>query len=89
MNNLLEAINVLEKCNMFFLFQPENILLVEKTPFPTIKLIDFGLSQKLNSVSEIKTVFGTPEFVAPEVVNFETLSLATDMWAIGVITYIL
>lgn len=71
------------------LFQPENILLVERTPLPTIKVIDFGLSQKLDDVSEIKTVFGTPEFVAPEVVNFETLSLATDMWAIGVITFIL
>ncbi|KAG8335559.1 Death-associated protein kinase 1 [Homalodisca vitripennis] len=71
------------------MFNPENILLVEKTPLPTIKVIDFGLSQELDAVSEIKTVFGTPEFVAPEVVNFETLSLATDMWAIGVITYIL
>jgi serine/threonine protein kinase len=34
-------------------------------------------------------MFGTPEFVAPEIVNYETLSLGTDMWALGVITYIL
>lgn len=71
------------------LFQPENVLLIERTDFPSVKVIDFGLSQQLDSVSEIKTIFGTPEFVAPEVVNFETLSLATDMWAIGIITYIL
>lgn len=32
---------------------------------------------------------GTAEFVAPEIVNYEPLCLATDMWAIGVITYIL
>ena len=32
---------------------------------------------------------GTPEFVAPEVVNFEPISFATDMWAVGVITYVL
>ena len=32
---------------------------------------------------------GTPEFLAPEVVNYEDISTMTDMWAIGVITYIL
>ena len=34
-------------------------------------------------------VSGTPEFVAPEIVNYEPLGLACDMWAVGVITYIL
>ena len=32
---------------------------------------------------------GTPEFVSPEVVNYEPLSLNTDLWSIGVITYIM
>lgn len=32
---------------------------------------------------------GTPEFVAPEVVCYEPVDLATDMWSIGVICYIL
>ncbi|RXN39100.1 myosin light chain smooth muscle-like protein [Labeo rohita] len=32
---------------------------------------------------------GTPEFAAPEVVNYEPVDLATDMWSIGVICYIL
>ena len=32
---------------------------------------------------------GTPEFVAPEVVNYDYVTTSTDMWAIGVITYIL
>ncbi|KAI2666286.1 Myosin light chain kinase, smooth muscle [Labeo rohita] len=32
---------------------------------------------------------GTPEFVAPEVINFEAVCPATDMWSIGVICYIL
>lgn len=56
---------------------------------PTVKVIDFGLSHRLDTVAEVKAMFGTPEFVAPEVVNFEKLTLATDMWAVGVITYIL
>lgn len=32
---------------------------------------------------------GTPEFVAPEVINYEPVGLATDMWSIGVICFIL
>ena len=34
-------------------------------------------------------MLGTPEFVSPEVVNYEPLSLNTDLWSIGVITYIM
>lgn len=37
----------------------------------------------------IKDMVGTPEFVAPEVVSYEPLCSATDMWALGVVTYIL
>ena len=32
---------------------------------------------------------GTPEFVSPEVVNYEPISLKTDMWSVGVLTYVL
>ena len=32
---------------------------------------------------------GTAEFLAPEVVNYDFVSAPTDMWAVGVITYIL
>lgn len=37
----------------------------------------------------LQVLFGTPEFVAPEVVNFDEISYTTDMWSIGVITYVL
>lgn len=37
----------------------------------------------------LKVLFGTPEFVAPEVINYEAIGFATDMWSIGVICYIL
>lgn len=32
---------------------------------------------------------GTPQFVSPEVIKFEPITLATDMWSLGVITYVL
>ncbi|NXU31202.1 MYLK protein, partial [Thalassarche chlororhynchos] len=37
----------------------------------------------------LKVLFGTPEFVAPEVINYEPIGYETDMWSIGVICYIL
>ena len=70
------------------LFQPENILCLTKTG-NCIKIIDFGLARIHEAHKKLQVLFGTPEFVAPEVVNFEPISYATDMWAVGVITYVL
>ncbi|XP_063053821.1 death-associated protein kinase 2-like [Engraulis encrasicolus] len=74
-----------------FDLKPENIMLLNnKVPLPRIKLIDFGLAHKLEQDgADFKNIFGTPEFVAPEIVNYEPLGLEADMWSIGVITYIL
>nr|XP_005995582.1 PREDICTED: death-associated protein kinase 1 [Latimeria chalumnae] len=73
-----------------FDLKPENIMLLDRnTPNPRIKLIDFGLAHKIDFGNEFKNIFGTPEFVAPEIVNYEPLGLEADMWSIGVITYIL
>ncbi|XP_078474830.1 death-associated protein kinase 3 isoform X1 [Lampetra planeri] len=73
-----------------FDLKPENIMLLDKSERrPRIKIIDFGLAHKIVDGMEFKNIFGTPEFVAPEIVNFEPLGLEADMWSIGVITYIL
>uniref|UniRef100_A0A8D0A709 Death-associated protein kinase 1 n=1 Tax=Sander lucioperca TaxID=283035 RepID=A0A8D0A709_SANLU len=73
-----------------FDLKPENIMLLNRSvPHPRIKLIDFGLAHKIDFGNDFKNIFGTPEFVAPEVVNYEPLGLEADMWSVGVITYIL
>ncbi|XP_058280262.1 death-associated protein kinase 2-like isoform X3 [Hirundo rustica] len=73
-----------------FDLKPENIMLQEKdVPKPRIKIIDFGLAQQLEDGITFRSLCGTPQYIAPEVVNYEPLSPATDMWSIGVITYIL
>uniref|UniRef100_A0A8C4XIQ3 Death associated protein kinase 3 n=1 Tax=Erpetoichthys calabaricus TaxID=27687 RepID=A0A8C4XIQ3_ERPCA len=73
-----------------FDLKPENIMLLDKNvPNPRIKLIDFGIAHQILDNNEFKNIFGTPEFVAPEIVNYEPLGLEADMWSIGVITYIL
>ncbi|XP_029009417.1 death-associated protein kinase 2 isoform X1 [Betta splendens] len=73
-----------------FDLKPENIMLLDRNaPLPRIKIIDFGLARKIEAGADFKNIFGTPEFVAPEIVNYEPLGLEADMWSIGVITYIL
>ncbi|XP_055777612.1 death-associated protein kinase 3-like isoform X1 [Salvelinus fontinalis] len=88
---ILEGVHYLHSRKIaHFDLKPENIMLLEKNvPLPRIKLIDFGLAHKIEAGAEFKNIFGTPEFVAPEIVNYEPLGLEADMWSIGVITYIL
>ncbi|KAM6904305.1 death-associated protein kinase 2 isoform 1-T1 [Lycodopsis pacificus] len=70
--------------------QPENIMLSDKVAAqPNIKLIDFGLAHHFHQGEEYKSTSGTPQYIAPEVINSEPLSTAADMWSIAVITYIL
>lgn len=44
---------------------------------------------RYNPEEKLKVNFGTPEFLSPEVVNYEQVSYSTDMWSMGVITYML
>nr|XP_009499350.1 PREDICTED: myosin light chain kinase 3 [Phalacrocorax carbo] len=68
--------------------KPENILCVNHTG-NQIKIIDFGLARRYKPLEKLKVNFGTPEFLAPEVVNYDFVSFPTDMWSVGVITYML
>lgn len=68
--------------------KPENILCQDQVGHK-IKLIDFGLAQLYEPNSSLRVMFGTPEFVAPEVISYEPVSPATDMWSVGVICYVL
>ncbi|XP_029514231.1 death-associated protein kinase 2-like [Oncorhynchus nerka] len=73
-----------------FDLKPENIMLSAKmTPNTDIKIIDFGLAHRFQPGEEYKCMSGTPQYIPPEVINYEPLSTAVDMWSIGVITYIL
>jgi len=38
---------------------------------------------------EVRIIHGTPEFVSPEVVKNDPVSLATDLWSLGVLTFVL
>ncbi|XP_057255784.1 death-associated protein kinase 2 isoform X2 [Pezoporus wallicus] len=82
---ILDGVNYLHSKKIaHFDLKPENIMLLDKNiPIPHIKLIDFGLAHKIEDGVEFKNIFGTPEFVAPEIVNYEPLGLAADMCLSG------
>ncbi|XP_071356442.1 death-associated protein kinase 2 [Trachinotus anak] len=91
MKQILEGLGFMHSKNIaHFDLKPENIMLSDKmSPHPNIKLIDFGLAHHFHQGEEFRSSSGTPQYIAPEVINCEALSTAADMWSIGVITYIL
>lgn len=54
-----------------------------------LKITDFGLARKIMLGRLAPQKYGVPEFCSPETVNGEGVSLSTDMWGLGIVTYIL
>ena len=69
-------------------FQPENIL-CETKDSTNIKICDFGLATKLDPNDIVKVSTATVEFAAPEIVDHDAVGFYTDMWAAGVLTYVI
>ena len=69
--------------------KPENLLLRCKESDSEIKIADFGFAKKATSDQSLKTVCGTPGYVAPELLRLEKYGTKSDLWSLGVITYIL
>uniref|UniRef100_A0A8C5EEI6 Serine/threonine-protein kinase DCLK2 n=1 Tax=Gouania willdenowi TaxID=441366 RepID=A0A8C5EEI6_GOUWI len=87
--NLASAINYLHNLNIVHRdIKPENLLVYEhQDGSKSLKLGDFGLAVVVNG--PLFTVCGTPTYVAPEIVAETGYGLKVDVWAAGVITYIL
>uniref|UniRef100_A0A3Q3NG57 Protein kinase domain-containing protein n=1 Tax=Labrus bergylta TaxID=56723 RepID=A0A3Q3NG57_9LABR len=64
-------------------------LLLSLIAHPTVKLTDFGDAVQLNSAHYVHPLLGSPEFASPELVLGEPVSLNSDMWSLGVVTYVL
>eukprot|EP01038_Epipyxis_sp_PR26KG_P012564 gene12564-16850_t len=68
--------------------KPENLLMTSKDDNGSIKLVDFGFAVKAvgNTITGQR---GTLQYMAPEILEKKTYGKAVDMWAFGVIFYIL
>lgn len=89
MRQICDGVAYMHKCCVLHLdLKPENILCKTRTCHQ-IKIIDFGLARVYSLDESLRVLFGTPEFVAPEVINYEPVGPPSDMWSVGVICYVL
>ena len=68
--------------------KPENLLLTSKAPDAEVKLIDFGLAKIMNE-SVARSFLGTRGYLAPEMLQRSAYDKAIDVWALGIIVFIL
>jgi serine/threonine-protein kinase len=71
--------------------KPDNVIVLRRPPYPFIKILDFGLAKLRGSVTstntEVGTVLGTPEYMAPEQCRGDVVDARTDIYALGVMLY--
>lgn len=69
--------------------KPENLLLLSNDDDSRLKIADFGFAKKVHNEACLTTQCGTPGYVAPEILESAPYGTKSDMWSLGVITYIL
>jgi serine/threonine protein kinase len=69
----------------------ENLLLQEHNNDASIKLADFGFAKKVRKGSGLRTMLGTPAFMAPEIYDTQVRHYdeRCDLWSVGVVVYTL
>uniref|UniRef100_A0AAQ5XQC7 non-specific serine/threonine protein kinase n=1 Tax=Amphiprion ocellaris TaxID=80972 RepID=A0AAQ5XQC7_AMPOC len=90
LRDILEALHYLHSWRIAHLdLKPENIMVEHASSQPVIKLTDFGDAVQLSPPSSyIHPLLGSPEFSAPELVLGQPASLMSDLWSLGVVTYV-
>ncbi|VDK64426.1 unnamed protein product [Onchocerca ochengi] len=85
-NQLLCALKCMHDKKIAHLdIKPEVILLQDDH----LRLADFGQSRRLVRGKVIANIAGSPEFVSPEIAAGVPVTLASDLWSVGVLTYVL
>uniref|UniRef100_A0A8C4EB09 non-specific serine/threonine protein kinase n=1 Tax=Dicentrarchus labrax TaxID=13489 RepID=A0A8C4EB09_DICLA len=87
----LEALQHLHTCRVAHLdLKPENIMVDLRSATPCIKLIDLGDAVQLSAHRRyVHLLLGNPEFAAPELIRGTPVSVATDVWSVGVLAYVM
>ncbi|CAK7307087.1 OBSCN [Vulpes lagopus] len=85
---LVEGLQYLHSHSVLHLdIKPPNILMVHPAR-EDIKICDFGFAQKITPGEPQYSKYGSPEFVSPEIIEQTPVSEASDIWSMGVISYL-
>jgi serine/threonine/tyrosine protein kinase RAD53 len=70
--------------------KPENIMMTSTSP-PECKIANFGLAKLVDNHTFLKTMCGTPAYLAPEIVlrtnSGQAYDSRVDTWSLGIIFY--
>jgi len=89
MKQILSAVNYCHQAKIVHRdLKPENILYESKRDDSLLKVIDFGTSRYYEPATKMNQKFGTPYYIAPEVLR-RKYTEKCDVWSCGVILYIL
>ncbi|XP_073734375.1 striated muscle preferentially expressed protein kinase isoform X6 [Callorhinus ursinus] len=90
MQQVLEGICYLHQNHVLHLdVKPENLMVWDGAEGEEqVRICDFGNAQELTPGEPQYCQYGTPEFVAPEIVNQTPVSGVTDIWPVGVVAFL-
>ncbi|XP_014013659.1 calcium/calmodulin-dependent protein kinase type II subunit gamma isoform X7 [Salmo salar] len=90
-NQILESVQHIHQHDIVHRdLKPENLLLASKMKGAAVKLADFGLAIEVQGDQQAWFGFaGTPGYLSPEVLRKDAYGKPVDIWACGVILYIL
>ncbi|XP_069466763.1 calcium/calmodulin-dependent protein kinase type II subunit gamma isoform X13 [Ambystoma mexicanum] len=90
-HQILESVNHIHQHDIVHRdLKPENLLLASKCKGAAVKLADFGLAIEVQAEQQAWFGFaGTPGYLSPEVLRKDPYGKPVDIWACGVILYIL
>ncbi|XP_041124208.1 calcium/calmodulin-dependent protein kinase type II delta chain isoform X9 [Polyodon spathula] len=90
-NQILESVNHIHQHDIVHRdLKPENLLLASKMKGAAVKLADFGLAIEVQGEQQAWFGFaGTPGYLSPEVLRKDPYGKPVDIWACGVVLYIL
>ncbi|CAM9363964.1 unnamed protein product, partial [Phaeothamnion confervicola] len=69
--------------------KPENLLLMRHNDDCQVKIADFGFAEHISVLEECSAVCGTPQYVAPEILQGQRYGATVDVWSMGVVTFVL
>lgn len=88
LRHVLEGLQHLHERRVAHLdLKPQNLLLTAGGE--ELLICDFGISRAIQPGAHVREILGTRDYVAPEILSYEPLSLAADIWSVGVLAYVL